>query len=296
MALYRKLLVSLDTSSLAERALPYASTIARRKGSEVILFSVATSEMQAGQRLTSYLEDKAKELQAEGISASTAIAYKDAAQRITEFAENNQVDLIVMSSHGHTGVKRWILGSVAQKVVQSTCIPVLLVKSKSSEVTRIELKKILLSLDGSAFSEISIPYAEELAQGSDTEIILLQVVEPPPPVADAPPGWANGAPLNWADYSDKLIKQMRAQSTQYLEKVKADLQAKGIKIRTNIAVGKAADKVMDVARLEGVDLIIMGTHGRSGISRWVYGSVANRIMSESVQPVLLVRPCPPASP
>ena len=122
------------------------------------------------------------------------------------------------------------------------------------------------------------------------------MVEPPPPVADAPPGWADGVPLNWADYGDKLIAQMRGEALQYLEKVKAVFESKGIKARVHVAVGKAADKIMDVAQAENIDLIIMGTHGRSGISRWVHGSVASRIEGESLQPLLLIRPGPPETP
>jgi len=296
MAHYQKVLVSLDSSSLAERTIPYARAIAARKGSEVILFTVATSGIRFDRPLESYLDNIAKDLKMQGITASPVIAYGDTADQIIDFADANKTDLIIMSTHGHAGIKRWVLGSIAQKVLQGTNIPVLLVKSKAPEIPLVEFRKVLLPLDGSAFAEIAISHVKELAEGSETEVVLLQVTEPPPPIADAPPGWADGVPLNWADYADKLIAQMRGQALQYLEKVKTTFEDKGIKIRSHVAVGKATEKIMHVAQGENVDLIVMGTHGRSGISRWVHGSVASGIEAESLQPLLLIRPGPPESP
>jgi nucleotide-binding universal stress UspA family protein len=178
---YRRVLVPLDGSELAERAIPYAKTIARTKGSEIILFTVSIASVEQLDRpIKAYLELNAKELQSQGIKASTAIAYGNVADEIISFADKNNIDLIIISTHGYSGIKRWVLGSIARKVLYGTCVQVLLTKSKSPKVSKVELKKLLLPLDGSTFAEASIPFIEELAKGTKTEIVLTTVSEPPP--------------------------------------------------------------------------------------------------------------------
>ena len=292
---YQKILVPLDGSVLAERALPYARAIAARKGSEIMLFTVATSDpaMQLDRPLKGYLQQQADDLQSKGIKVSASVAHGSAADQIISFAEKHNVDLIIASTHGQSGITRWTLGEIARKMLYGTYIPVLLVKSNAPRAAHVELKRILLPLDGSAFSEAAISYAEELAVGADTEVILLQVTEPPAPVAAAPPGWTDGVPLNWSDYENKYVQKLQQQNLQYLDKVKVTLESKGIKARPQVALGTPAKKIIQAAETEDVDLIIMGTHGRSGISRWIHGSVASKLVEESLHPVLLIRPSQP---
>lgn len=287
---YEKILLSLDGSSLAERAIPYAKAIAtRKKGCEVVVFSVGTSTVRFDRPLDVYLDSVAKELTAAGIKASTATAYGGAAEQIVEYADNKKMDLIVMSTHGYSGIKRWVMGSVAQKVLSATCVPILLVKSKAPPVPRVELRKILLPLDGSTFSEIALSHVEAIAEGSKAEIILVRVTEPP--IIEVPVEAAMFQTA--ADFRDKLVRGTHQQAGEYLEKVKASLGKKGIKATAQVLQGKAAQKIMEVAQGENADMIVMGTHGRSGVSRWAHGSVASRVVEDSVQPVLLIRPCPP---
>src|SRR4030042_494361 len=113
---YKKLLVPLDGSELAERAIPYAQAIAKTRSSEVILFTVSIASVEQLDRpMKAYLELKVKEMQSEGIEASAANAYGNVADEIVGFAEKNNVDLIVISTHGYSGIKRWVLGSVARE-------------------------------------------------------------------------------------------------------------------------------------------------------------------------------------
>jgi len=278
---------------MAERAIPYAKTIAKSKGSEIILFTVSIASVEQLDRpMKAYLELNAKELQSQGIKASTAIAYGNVADEIVGFADKNNIDLIIISTHGYSGIKRWVLGSVTSKVLYGTSIQILLTKSKSPKVSEVELKKLLLPLDGSTFAEATIPFIKELTRGTNTEIVLTTVCEPPlvPSYGDRP---INPA---WKKHRDALWTEMQKQASEYLEKLKARLEKQGIKIKSQVIpgdLGRVAESIMQAAQNEKVDLIAMTTHGRSGVSRWVYGGVANRIVEQSAQPVLLIRPSRP---
>ncbi len=292
---FKKILVPLDGSELAEKALPYATTIAKLNKSEVILFAVSITA-KGGRRdrlLKSYLDVKTKALESSGIDVSSSVAYGEVAEEIVKYAENNQINLIIISSHGYSGIKRWMLGSVAQKILYSTTMPVLLIKSKSPSLEKVELIKILVPLDCSHFSEIPLSYIEGLAKSSRFELLLLTVTEPP-----VVPSYGS-RPINstWEKYRDAIWTELEQQSAEYLDKIKKEVIKRIFKTKTLIVKGqdgKVAQSILQVAQDEKVNLIAIATHGRSGISRWVYGSVTNRIVEESLQPVLLIRPAVPS--
>ena len=287
---YKKVLVPLDGSELAERAIPYATAIAKSEGSEVILFTVSTDSKQLDRPMKAYLDINAKDLEAQKVKVSAVVAYGNVAEEVIKFAEKNKVNLIIISTHGHSGIKRWMLGSVAEKILYAICTPVLLVKSKAQKTSKVEFKKVLVPLDGSAFSETSLPYVKELTEGTGREVILLRVSEPPILPADRSPD----IKPSWEEYRDMLMAEIKQQALEYLERVKADFKAEPTRIQ--VVLGKATDSILQVAQKEKADLIAMTTHGRTGVSRWVYGSVATRIVGESLQPILLIRPSTPKEP
>ena len=287
---YRRMLIPLDGSELAERALPYAKNLAKTKGSEVILFTVSVASVgQLDRPMKAYLELNAKELESQGIKASIAISYGNMSDEIIKFADKNKIDLIIISTHGQSGIKRWVLGSVALKVLHGTCTPVLLIKSRAHKISEVAFKKILIPIDGSPFSEASIPYVKELAKETGGEIILLRVSEPPVLSADRSPA----IKPSWEEYRDILMTEIQRQAEEYMEGIKANIEKSGIKVSSQAILGKAAESILQVAKKENINLIAMTTHGRTGVSRWVYGSVASRIVEESLQPVMLIRPSVP---
>jgi nucleotide-binding universal stress UspA family protein len=292
--MYQRILVPLDGSELAEKALPYTTIIAKLRKSEVTLFAVSITKA-GGRRdrlLKSYLDFKAKELESQGIRASTAIEYGDTAEEIIQYTSKNNINLTIISTHGYSGIKRWILGSVTQKVLYGTCTPILLIKSKSPDLSNMEFKKVLVPLDESSFSEATLPFVEELLKGAETEISLVKVNELP-----IVPSYGSH-PINptRTEFRDTLWHEMELQSTSYLEKIKDDLVRKGLKANFQIEkgqTGETAQHIIKVANEKNVDLIIISTHGRTGISRWIYGSTTTRIIEESTQPILLIRPSIP---
>jgi len=288
--LYKKILVPLDGSALAEKALPYAKTIAKLKKSKVILFAVSLNIFvdRRDRLFSSYLEVNAKELNAEGIKTTTVTSYGDVAKEIVKYANNNKMDLIVISTHGYSKAKRWMFGSITQKVLYGTEIPVLLIKSKSPRLSG-DFNRILLPVDGSPFSEFTFPYAEELTKKANKEILLLHICEPP-----IVPSYGS-QPINptWKKYRDDMWAETERLSTSYLKKTMAAMKKKGIKVKSRVVKAQTKEVVktiMQISKEENIDLIIMATQGRGGVTRWVYGSVANKIVEEFSQPILLIRP------
>ncbi len=295
---YQKILVPLDGSEIAEKALPYVKSIARLKNSNVILFAVSlTIFVDRRDRLfASYVEVNAKELNEEGIKATAATSYGDVAKEIVKYANNNKIDLIVMATHGYSRAKQWMFGSITQKVLYGTKIPVLLIKSKSPKVS-VEFNRILLPLDGSPFSESTFPYVVGLTKNTNKEILLLHICEPP-----IVPSYGS-RPINptWKKYRDDMWGEMEKLSTSYLKKTMAALKKKGIKVKSRVIKaqsGEVARTIMQISKEENIDLLIIATQGRTGVSSWVYGSIANRIVEKFSQPILLIRPATliPSSP
>ena len=144
-------------------------------------------------------------------------------------------------------------------------------------------KKILAPLDGSELSECTLEHLKAVATGCQVpEVVLLRVVEPLPQVYDD-----GGLTPGWHDEAQKKAEEF---ARDYLAKVAASLKKEGISAETALVQGRAADKILDYIKQNQVDLVVMRTHGRSGVSRWVLGSVADRVLRHSAAPVLAVRP------
>lgn len=140
------------------------------------------------------------------------------------------------------------------------------------------IKKILLPLDGSKFSEESLPYAIELAEKFEAELLLVWALHPIVIMSDY------GA----ASYQ-AIATMEEAEAKNYLAQQKKSLREKGLVVESRIIEGPVADAIIDLSGQEDIDLIVMSTHGRSGLSRWVYGSVATKVLQHAQCPVFLVR-------
>ena len=291
--MYEKILVPLDGSELAERALPYVAELAKRLGSEAILLTVATPGDPSERILRSYLQRRVDELRSLGARASLAVVPGDAAKVILDFANTNAIDLIVVSAHGRGGPGVWPMGSIANKVLQRSRIPMILVKGESPETVMAEkgLRRILLLLDGSQFAEAVIPYAQVLAQAMGSEVTLLQVVEP----VQLPRIKGYAAGFDEKKYEKELTTRAERKAKRYLSQKGSALEGEGIKVTTVSLLGKPSDIILQYAEDKPASLIALATHGMSGIAKWAYGSVASKIIEASSKPVFLVRPPLPAS-
>lgn len=279
--MYKRILVPLDGSELAERALPYAEGLAKKYESDVILLNTFLSTDRLEDSLEMYIEGKAKELQSLGIKASSLHIHGNAATEIINFAEKNSIGLIVMSSHGCTGDRCWALGGIAHKVLQRSTVPTLLTRADHPDALLVDkdLRKILVALDGSQVAEAILPYAESLAKEMGSELVLLEVVEP----VVLP---------HTFDYRDreKYEQSLIAKAKRYLNERESALRGKGVKVSSVLLRGKPAQTILQYAEDNSVSLVALTTHGFSGIAKWAYGSVAFNVVEICPRPILLVRP------
>ena len=202
-----------------------------------------------------------------------------------EQADEEDIGLIVMATHGESGVKRWALGSVADKVVRATNRPVALIRAKGvrPDVRKKGiLKKALVPLDGSKEAEEIVPYVQELASKLKADVVLFQVIKTPYETINAA-GYGSG------NYTEQQIASEKAFAEDYLGKIGSQLKQKGVTVTTKVRFGNAAEEIIKLADEMCADVVGMSTHGRSGIGRWVLGSVAGRILHEGTTPLLLVR-------
>jgi len=147
-------------------------------------------------------------------------------------------------------------------------------------------KKILVPLDGSKLAECVLPHVEKLAEsGVAKEIILLRVCESPSIIADYP----ESKNKTWEKHVERMTANAQQSCSLYIEDVEKDLKDKGFKVKTESSLGKPAEEIVNYANKNKVDLIIMASHGRSGVSRWAYGSVADKVLRSTCVPVLLVK-------
>lgn len=292
------MLVPLDGSALAEVVLDYVSDIAPRLGVNVTLFHVYPVEEKPLLALhQGYIKWAAQclkdRLSSYDIDVSGQVAEGYPAEEILRYAEENQVDLILMATHGRSGISRWIIGSVSERVLRSTNLPVWLIRGGSNFQTYHQnvVDTIVVTLDGSKLAEQVLPYAEALVSQWRPEklgITLLSVCEPPTVPSDYPPDM----PITWERHVEQEIKLHQQETRKYLQALSERLSTKGLKVNTEILMGKASQAISDYVNEHLPRLLVMATHGRSGLSRWLVGSVAESVMGSVSVPVFLVKPKP----
>ena len=295
--MYKKILVPLDGSELAEAALPYAEELAGRLGSEVILIHVYESADEKHHRMHELYIQKMVEATKRGVKSrlgkgqdkeavvKSALLVGHPAEQIVDYAEEEDIGLILMVTHGRSGIRRWVLGNVASKVATATKRPVALIRAAEGKKARkkVAIGRVLLPLDGSKESEVAVPLIEELAAKLETEVVLLHVIAPTY-FAYSIPGESVEMPFTAED-----MKQHKEKAEHYLATVVSAFKQKGINVRSEVIVGTAAEEILSLADEIQADMVAMSTHGRSGIRRWAFGSIADKVLHAANTPVLLIR-------
>jgi nucleotide-binding universal stress UspA family protein len=226
-----------------------------------------------------YLKAVAERLERKGLApVRWAVWYDEPKTAIADAAARNQVELIAMATHGRSGLSRLLLGSVAEAVVRASRVPVLLIRGQSAWKPWAH-GKILVPLDGSEEVAAILPVVERLAGPRDLTVSLLQVIEP------LQSGVGAEVPLG----AEGIIALRREEAEPYLTKVAERLREKGLRVEWAVKLGRAAETITDVAAQERADLIAMVTHGRRGLGRLFFGSVAEGVLRSTAVPVLLLK-------
>ena len=297
-----QILVPLDGSPYAEQALPYAVTLSRALAAELLLLGAVSIppdtqqllrkagirtealQEQLEEEAACHLGEVAGQLRRSGLAARHVVQSGPAAESILGYAERMEIRQIVMAAHGYTGPNRWTHGSVAERVLQSASVPVLLVPVPDAGSGDLRphsnCRHILVPLDGSARAERVLPAVIPIASSLRCKVTLLQV-----PIVYLS-GWMTGEgvlPVHG------ILAAAEQDALAYLNHVATYLQQQGVDVSTATQVGAVAEAIIQYAQASEVDLIAMCTHGRTGRRRWTLGSVSDRVLRAGKFPILLVR-------
>jgi len=299
--MFSKIVVPLDGSPLAEVAVPYARALAQNGNLPVELLSVIdlaevarhiaterglfldTLDDFETHRRDEYLSSLAKSFT--GLPVSWLIERGEAAGLIVERAAADKAALVCMATHGRSGLQRWLLGSVAEKVLRATENPLLLVRASDPlpVVASQPFDHIIVPVDGSRAAEHLLPVVADLARGTDIEVILFRAY-------NVPYGSFYEGGGSYAVDLPRLKASMETEVQQYLEECREILARTGLaKVSYASNEGLAADAIIDFARNKPGSLIAMCSHGRSGVQRWVLGSVTETVVRHAHNPVLILR-------
>lgn len=299
--MYRKILVPLDGSRLSEGILPYVRPFAKTLNIPVELLVVigpetlsTFSDPRQGRYVDiveadlkrnsqSYLKGIAGSFpNSSQVTCSTEIG--NTAEVIVAKGSAQSETLIAMATHGRSGVQRWLLGSVADKVLHATVNPLLLVRpaNEGQAGGEVVLRKVLVPLDGSELAETVLPHITALAQKMNLEVVLLRVYS-------LLTGGYVGEAEAYNPNLDMFFEEIKEEVKNYLEDKVKQLQRQGVNVSYEVLLGDPAGNIIDLANKTPANFIGMCTHGRSGIGRWVLGSVTDRVVRHCGDPVLVVR-------
>lgn len=285
----RTILVPLDGSSLAERAVPYAQTLANATGARILLLRAVDEKgpINSDQGDQVSLEREAESYLAEIVArlgkpsnVETAVFVGDPTTAILDEIRLRDVGLLVMSTHGTSGIGPWIYGRVADQIMRCADVPILLIPAHCEQPwSGRKAHRIVVPLDGSEFAREALGPACDLARAVGAEIVLMHVIVPPTYT------YADVTSYVFYDPSDD-----RARACHLLEEVARDLREQGFRATLYDAVGFPAATIAEATTKVGASLIAMSTHGRGGLSQQVMGSVATGVVQRATAPILIVRP------
>ncbi len=323
--MFERIILADDGSPLARAALPRAAALAAACGSEVLVVRVSHAAGARPQDLDEdewdryvspegraeaaanpleaepHLAEVVAELESRGVQSAGSLVLHadDVGDALVEAADELDADLVVLTSRGQGGLRRYVLGSVAEQLTREAReTPILLCPSseaapEAAEASPAALRRLLLPLDGSEVSEAALPWAEGLARALDAELILARAVDSEADLlaASMPTGAPPTATLS-AEDARRIATEERVAAGDALRAAAARLRERGLsKLGVEVLDGDAADAILAAADRLEIDLIVMATHGRGGLGRLLLGSVADRVTRESERAaVLLVRP------
>ena len=295
----RKILVPLDGSEYGERALPWAKAIAG-DSAELILLEVvpAANEVRDFRgRVVSTVEQIAagfNELAAEQLNdvrsrwfpdrenIALVIAEGDPTEQILWAAGQHNADLIVMSSHGRGAIGRFASGSVADRVVRHAPLPVMVIGPEGAGEDEIATTRILAPVDGSPLSLSALPVAAGLALATGTPVHAVNVITP---ALDEYPAAMSGLSA-MPGYSEDITEAQGSESREMIANVTQQLQALGAEATGEVLIGSVSRTLS--ALLQPGDVMVIASHGRKGLPRWVLGSTAMKLIQNAAAPIVVV--------
>jgi nucleotide-binding universal stress UspA family protein len=280
-----RIVVPLDGSLTAEAILPHVRRVLYRNDSEVILvravvpppvenaITIAEAQLAAAREYILGQQDRLKQ---GGVRVKHEVRIGSALGVILDVVEEQKATMIALATHGSSGVQRVLFGSVAENVIRKSPVPVLLVRPFWSydlvppgRVEQRPVRNLLLPLDGSDRALEALPNVIEFADLFETRVVLLRVLEE----KKRKPG----------------TEDERAEAEKQLKSVAKAIEKKGVETLSLVEKGDPVEQILKAIRFNEVDLIAMTTHGRSGLSRLVTGSVTEKVLRQATVPLLVTR-------
>ena len=292
--MFKNILVPLDGSNLSEAALAPAAYLAGILKSQVTLLHVieqdAPAEIHKERHLTqpdeanAYLKEVAKRAFPAKVEVKTHVhtaAVSDVARSIVDHAPELKPDLIVICTHGRSGVRDLLYGNIAQQVVAMGTIPLLVIKNN---ITSFELKKILIPLDPDSMHDNSLGMAESLAQIFEAELHLLSIIPTLSTLGDEQAAAGNLMPATTQAYLDLKVEHAKNDLQIHI-----DALHKGhLKAIAEVSRGDPAASIVKIAEQSAVDMIILSTHRKAGMRAFWARSVAPKVAQKTNTPLLLI--------
>jgi nucleotide-binding universal stress UspA family protein len=207
------------------------------------------------------------------------------AEEITEFAQSQGMKLVILSSHGHNGLRKWAISSTTHKVIFSAPTSVLIIRAPLLKEQ--PYKRILVPLDGSLRAENVLPTVALLARFCKSQVQIVYVVKTPELVRHLP-----SMPED-VDLSNRIVMRNQEEALHYLDKVKYHSPLAGTNVIVHLIVSNnAAGAIHELVDREQIDIVVASAHGYSGISQWPYGSMVNNLIQYGKVPLLIVQDLP----
>ena len=305
--MFNPILVPLDGSQLAECVIPHVIAMARSFNAEVTLLRMLEKN-QAGTpaqlfdllnwqinktKAALYLEKNKLRMQESGLQARTVVLDGLVAAGITEYAQQHGMKLIILSSHGNSGLSQWGISSIAQKIILSAPTSLLIVRAHpygdrpGGLIESPVYQHILVPLDGSQRAENVLPIITQLAHFHKPQVHLVQVVQTPEMVRQMPPSRED------VDLAKQVVARNLEEAGHYLEQVKSRSYLEGVAVQTHLVTGdNAAAALHQLGEQENIDLVTLSAHGYSGNHQWPYGSMVNNFILYGKAPLLIVQDQP----
>jgi nucleotide-binding universal stress UspA family protein len=306
--MFNPILVPLDGSQLAECVIPHVAAMARSFEAEITLLRMLEKNQNGTPaqlfdllnwqinktKAALYLEKTKARMQESGLRVRTVVLDGLVAEGITDYAQKQGMKLIILSSHGHSGLTQWGISSIAQKIILSAPTSLLIVRAQQGRDRPGELSEapvyqhILVPLDGSQRAENVLPIITQLAHFHKPQVHLVQVVETPEMARQMPP-----TPED-VDLAAQVVARNREEAGHYLEEVKARSYLEGIDVHTHLVTSdNAAATLHQMGEQEHIDLVTLSAHGYTGNHQWPYGSMVNNFILYGKAPLLIVQDLPP---
>jgi len=297
--MFDRILVPLDGSLVAECVLPHIISIGQAFNAEIMLLHVlennrAGTSTQLFDLLNwqinkteakLYLERIGDRLQKSGLQTKAIVLEGPVTESITEFVQGQEMKLVILSSHGQSGLRKWGISSVTHKIILSAPTSMLIVRAP--QMKEQSYGRILVPLDGSWRAENVLPMVTQLARFHKSQIQIVHVVKTPEMARHMPPEKDD------LDLANRIVARNKEEALYYLDQVQLRSPLAGIDVQAHLIVNdNAAVALHELVDREKIDMMVVSAHGYSGNEQWPYGSMVNNFILYGKAPLLIVQDLP----